>query len=302
MTMRMLAALSAALFLISCGGGGGSSSGGPKGPGQKTPSGQDQGIAQYRAALGGDPLNLSPAQIRSTLQTRLAAADRLLITDFSGNTLAGPYRLATACSGGTCVSGGEQITIADFDPSEDDYVALMVRNGVSVAAASLERPIAGGGREVDLSLAGWTDHHAFGASFSTEADASNVATAVAFSGTSIGNDTGSNPVSGSATWRGVMTAYDTSDVANVLALQGDARLTVDFAASNLDASFTNIHDEDLARRRNIRFDDVPMTAGGFAQQGTNRSIEGTFYGPGHVEAGGVFEHGDTVGAFGALRE
>ncbi len=94
------------------------------------------------------------------------------------------------------------------------------------------------------------------------------------------------------------------DTVNVQALQGDTTLTVDFAASNVDVAFTNIHDDDLDRRADIRWSDVPMVSGGFyaAGAGTGDKIEGTFYGANHAEVGGVFEHGATVGSFGAERQ
>lgn len=91
------------------------------------------------------------------------------------------------------------------------------------------------------------------------------------------------------------------DTLNLQGLQGDATLTVDFAASNLDARFTNIHDDELTRRGDIRFEDVAMTDNGFASR-ANCRIEGAFYGPNHAEAGGIFERGRTIGAFGAERQ
>ena len=44
-----------------------------------------------------------------------------------------------------------------------------------------------------------------------------------------------------------------------------------------------------------------MTGDGFASRAQGR-IEGKFYGPGHSDAGGIFERCNTFGAFGAKRQ
>ncbi len=123
-------------------------------------------------------------------------------------------------------------------------------------------------------------------------------------GSIAGNDTGSRPVGGSATWRGVMVG---ADYARNEGFQGDATLTADFAASNVDVAFTNIHEAMTGSPRNsIRFNDVPFTADGFSSGSRtgSRFIDGTFYGPNHAEVGGVFEtdNGNKFGFFGAKRQ
>lgn len=297
MKTRVLVALGAALVLTACGGGGGDGPGAPGAGG--TPANPEVSVAERRAAFGGDPLDLSSAQVSASLQARAAAADRLLLSDFSGVDLSGPYRRETRCSGGVCVSGETRVTIADLDLTQD-YEALMVRDGVSVAAGSAERALPDGGRRFDVGFGGWLEHSVFAANLITQEGAGG-ATAVFF-GTSVGTESGSAPLSGSAIWRGFMTGLDASDVANARRLQGDALLTANFAASSLDVRFTNVRDEDLGHRADIRFDDVPLTASGFARRGADRQVSGTFYGPDHVEAGGVFEAGGVVGAFGARRQ
>ena len=290
--MQKIVVLLAALALAACGGGGG---GGAVGT-SETPE-TERFIAEYRSALGGAPLNLSADQIRSELESRQAVADRLLATDTIGLSLSGPFRDATTCSGDACMAFDERIAVSDID-FDADYQSVMIRNGVSVAAASSDIEFEGESHGTALGLGGWLDHNAFFVSVDTFVDANNVATAVLFSAASMGRDSGSRPVTGSAAWAGVMVGLDTL---NLQALQGDAALTVDFAASKLDARFTNIHDDELTRRGDIRFDDVPVTANGFASRDQGR-IEGTFYGADHAEAGGIFESGNTIGAFGAKRQ
>ncbi len=118
---------------------------------------------------------------------------------------------------------------------------------------------------------GWGDHVMFGG-FADD-DTAIAATA--------GDATGSRPTSGPATWRGVMVG---ADYARNEAFQGDAALTADFGAGSVD---------------------VPFTADGFASgHRVGRFVKGTFHGPGHTEAGGVFETecGNRIGAFGTRRE
>ena len=298
MQTKILAAFAAALMLSACGGGGGGTTTSRTPDAMPPPPSEEElFLAEYRSALGGGPLDLSATQIRSILESRQAPADRLFATDTIGLTLSGPFREATTCSGNACVSFGERVAVSDLD-FDGDYQSLMTRNGVSVGAASSDIEIEGEIQGTALGFGGWLDHNAFFVSIDTFVDADNVATAVLFSGASMGNDSGSNPTSGSATWTGVMVGMDTL---NIQGLQGDATLTADFTASNLDASFTNIHDDELARRGDILFDDVPMTSDGFASRANGR-IEGTFYGPDHAEAGGIFERGNTIGAFGAKRQ
>ena len=57
------------------------------------------------------------------------------------------------------------------------------------------------------------------------------------------------------------------------------------------------------RFTDMRWLDVRVgTNGDFNQQSAAGSILGRFYGPGHVEVGGTFEHIEAIGAFGAKRQ
>ena len=83
-------------------------------------------------------------------------------------------------------------------------------------------------------------------------------------------------------------------------LSGESTLVYDFSAATVDVRMTGIHDwntpqtyPDMVwnglRVRNGTFTDV-------------RTIRGSFYGPNHEEAGGVFDRGAVTGAFGAKRQ
>ena len=123
----------------------------------------------------------------------------------------------------------------------------------------------------------------------------------------VGDSTGSAPTEMDASWTGVMVGTpETGDHAGNL-LQGDAVLTYTIAggSAELDAAFTGIKDLDrLAAHttETVRFDDVPVGTNGTFEAGRpGARIQGGFYGPGHVEAAGVFEHSNILGAFGAKR-
>lgn len=127
-----------------------------------------------------------------------------------------------------------------------------------------------------------------------------------------GDPTGSLPPEEgiSATWTGVMVGTPATGPAAGNILQGDATLTATFASGprwgTLDALFTNIKDIDrLAAHttETVRFDDMAVGSDGRFEAGlTGDRIQGRFYGPGHVEAAGVFERSNILGAFGAKRQ
>lgn len=53
----------------------------------------------------------------------------------------------------------------------------------------------------------------------------------------------------------------------------------------------------------VLFTDVPIDAGGtFSTGSTGYRVQGGFYGTGHVEAAGIFEEANIIGAFGAKRQ
>ena len=173
----------------------------------------------------------------------------------------------------------------------------MTKNDVRIVQGTSRTPF-GEGTSVSIGYGGWLDKNFFLVEAQAFEQGQEVGVAIAYA-TSIGDATGSVPVNGSATWTGVAVA---GELIRQEIYQGDATLTADFTASNIDVAFTNFHDTDTgAARSNIMFDDVPMTSDGFASRAHGR-IEGKFYGPNHAEAGGIFERGNTIGAFGAKRQ
>ncbi len=82
----------------------------------------------------------------------------------------------------------------------------------------------------------WMNYNAFAADAAL-IELADGSSAVLVAGTSFGDATGSPPVSGSATWTGVMIG---ADVERDIPVQSDAAITVDFAEITADVSFTDI--------------------------------------------------------------
>ena len=118
-----------------------------------------------------------------------------------------------------------------------------------------------------------------------------------------GTRSGTSPVAGSAVWIGDVHAYETEDVVNsegtsvttYAAVEGDARLEVDFAAVTVDVDFTNFD----SSRADMSWEGLAVDNGAFGS-GT-AGIEGSFYGADHEGAAGTFARDSVTGVFGALR-
>ena len=266
MNYRTSAALAAVFILASRGGGGRDA--GP--PGQDAgPPGQD--APSFDSIVVGDVL--------------LAAPDRL-------------YRAESSCSGSTCTVTylGESVTVdlRDIDPSASTTTVAdrQTRNGVQTG-----RLTASDG-EIRFDAFGvWGDYNA----------ATTGAGAMSLQGadirlvvpTSVGYGSAANPVSGGASWAGVMTGVKFGSSGLGAEVAGNATMTVDFDGAALDLDFTNIAElMSGASVGDISWQDVSMQAGSFEDVG----LKGRFYGPSHEEAGGVFERDGVVGAFSLKRD
>ena len=137
---------------------------------------------------------------------------------------------------------------------------------------------------------------------------------------SVGHRPDTNPVSGGASWNGVMVGARI--VAGPTAgdfVRGDATVTVDFAASDVDVDFRNVRGRDNGLNyTDMEWSNIPSANGTFeagespGQQYTEtygeadpteaNHIIGHFYGGDHQEVGGVFTKNSIQGAFGAKRQ
>lgn len=285
MTVPRIIVTFAALTLAACGGGGGGGS-------------VPQPVPDTRpivSAVGGQSLNLSSVQIGAELTLQANLADTMRSTDF--HTIDGDLLASTTCRGAVCRVLGVEIYPSDFDFGAGTFEAVTVLNGVSIVQGA-SRQTMDGETETSAGWGGWLDHTAFLVVGEAIEDAEGYGVGAGF-GVSLGVAAGNVPVSGSATWRGVMIGYDFPRDEGLL---GDAALTADFATASVDVVFSDVHElETGAARAGFGFNDVPLSGTGFASRVGGR-IEGAFYGPSHAEVGGIFEHGNTIGAFGAQRQ
>ena len=159
-----------------------------------------------------------------------------------------------------------------------------------------------------LSLGGWLEHNFFTVGLDTYISRQlTISTSHNGLASSVGDVSGSNPTSGSASWNGVMVGIDISDTeTNANPLLGDATVTVDdFNNPDVDVVFTNIVDlETDVSRNDISWQDINLTDGEFATSSDSSEISGQFYGDEHQEVGGAFVYLDSevIGAFGAKRD
>ncbi len=117
----------------------------------------------------------------------------------------------------------------------------------------------------------------------------------------IGQSAETNPVSGSATWSGLMVGVKYGGSALGAEVEGEATMQVNFAGATLDLDLTNIVETDAGTQvADIGWQDVPMQDGEFAA--ADGSMEGYFYGPDHEEAGGAFDRSGIAGAFSLDRQ
>ena len=287
----------AALLLAACGGGG---SGVTSGRG-----GEDVPVVPWtldpataRAVTGGaPPPALTSSAIGRRLRTIHAQADTLLLTDLHNLSFAIIGDISTNCRGGSCATADGLYSLSDFDFSTGQYQAVMTGNGVALAQGR-ETEIVEDGFIDSVGYGGWMDRSFFAveaAAFyeGSRAEGWSEAFVTAYS---VGNDSGSRPVSGAATWTGAMSG---ADLEFQHLVQGDAAVTVNFARSDAAVAFTNVRDI-IANAALPAMRWSGLAIGSDGRFGA-RDLRATFYGPNHEEVGGVFERSEIVGAFGASR-
>lgn len=291
-----------ALSLAGCGGGGGTTTSITSNNGGSGPVFSDipwpVDPASAISLTGGTaPPAISSVQIGARLESLKGNADTLLATDIHNPAFAVVGNISTNCRGTICNTSIGRADLADIEFNTAEYQAVMTRNGIPLGQAR-EENTENDVTVVSVEYGAWLNHNAFsiGAALSYSGTLEEGYSSALLAGYSFGNNTGSRPMNGSATWTGVMTGVD---LEFLNAVQGDAAITVDFAAANADVAFTNIQDLDAKTGlASMLWSDLAITEdGSFGAT----DIKGTFYGPGHEEVGGIFERNEIVGAFGAKR-
>ena len=290
-------ALCVGLLLSACGGGGGDRG-----------SSLDVGGAESEAQL-------TPAQAREQFAEIGQTANRLDMTEMrvwyappsASTTAYGECSSAVRCTAATdefsLIFTPENLSAI---PRNAEIQGRGSRQGVPVVEysgtsnavlefGSLNRPAS-----VDYrTLGGWMDYHFFTINLW---EFERVGWQL-WNAASVGVESGSNPVSGSATWTGAMVGRLSGgpgvqhERPGVLLL-GDSRLIFDFATNELDVALTRIQSDDGTSYADLTWDNLPAMNGAFA----GRGVSGRFYGPNHEEVGGLFSRDDLMGAFGATRQ
>ena len=179
---------------------------------------------------------------------------------------------------------GERLT------GTDTFAAVTTSDALD-AGAFADRLLAGNDAIV---LGRWMEHGMFAMTDGAGGQAGSVAV-------SFGSSFGTAPSwSGGATWTGGMVGMDIGTGERVA---GDAMIDVDDVAdAHVDIALTGIVGATGGTFAPLRWENVPLAAGGFRSSGADGFVAGLLYGPDHEEVGGVFERDRLRGAFGASLE
>ena len=226
------------------------------------------------------------------------APDTLVVGDVLITAQGQLFRANSSCSGSACTltfqGQSETVDLRNIDPSgpSANITGQQTRNGVQIG-----RMTARDGNLNFNTFGVWGDHNAGTPGVgSGRVQGISVGFAVPMS---LGMGSGSNPMSGSATWTGAMAGVRVGGSSLGREVTGDAEMTADLGAASLDLAFTNIADTSGTRSGDISWQGISMRNGEFSGSG---GLEGRFYGPNHEEAGGVFERNGIAGAFSLARQ
>ncbi len=297
MTRRATAAVAAAmalLLLAACGD-------------EQSEIGPALDLESVRELTGASAPIEAPAAQTARAPGIVSRSDSLVATTIHGETddFGNPtFRLRANCSGTRCrisnpSTGFSQIVrLSDLEFQAADTVAVGTRHGITLMAGNSRT------RDHELTAFGaWMDHSSFTVQIERLREA--YVTVDGRYGLAGGDLTGMRP-SGGATWLGLMVGTPATGSNRGDRLQGDAALNYDLASNSLDVAFSSIRNIDRLTAHateTVMFQDLRIGSRGTFEAGlTGNRIQGGFYGPGHVEAAGIFEQSNIVGAFGARRQ
>ncbi|MYK32080.1 MAG: transferrin-binding protein-like solute binding protein [Boseongicola sp. SB0670_bin_30] len=249
--------------------------------------------AQAQQARQRDISSRADSLIRSTLHIETVSPDATR-----------RFRLISDCSGTVCHATEPTTGVIDTsriepgEPELGDAVAIGSAHDITLMSESLI-----GTDKSITDFGAWMRHSAF--ALSTHREVSEELDFTSVSSNALGQLTG-RPPAVSATWLGIMVGTLVAGEHEGDRLVGEAALNYDLDSGGLDAGFHGIKNID----RGVAHSDEPVffvdlavePDGTFARGQSGTRIHGAFYGPGHVEAAGIFEHFDMVGAFGAKRQ
>lgn len=214
------------------------------------------------------------------------------------------FRILAECSGPQCellnpVTG--EIETSNFDivmATPGDAEAIGSARGITLISENVQQMGVNATR-----FGAWMEHGAFALhtvqTIDEEVDTNSVQ-AIAL------GDLTDLPLTGSATWLGIMVGTPVAGDAQGDRLVGTAALNYDMAVGGLDAAFSGIKNIDRGAAYPVEvliFSNLAVGADGtFSTGQSGTRIQGGFHGPGHAEVAGIFEQSDIVGAFGATRQ
>ena len=214
------------------------------------------------------------------------------------------FRLLSECAGPQCelldpVTGEadtSSLGAAVFAPSDAETIGTA--HGVTLMSESAHA------MGVDrISLGAWMEHGSF--VLDTDRVIGEGAEINAVYARALGDLT-ARPLTGSATWLGLMVGTPVVGEGQGDRFVGTAALNYDMTAGTLDAAFSGIKNIDRGTAHGVEaviFSNLAVDSEGtFATGQSGTRIQGAFYGPGHAEAAGIFEQSYIVGAFGATRQ
>ena len=253
------------------------------------------------------PIETAAAQ-QVRQQANSARVDSLILSTMRVEVV-GPddtrrFRLLSECTGPRCelhdpVTGAiDPFDLATSTIVRGDAEAIGSAHGITLLSET--------GKHMDVdraSLGAWMEHGSFGL-FTDRLTEGEVESTYLYA-LALGSLT-NRPLTGSATWLGIMVGTPTTGDDQGERLVGTAALNYDMAAGGLDAAFSGIRNIDRGTAHGVEaviFSNLAVGPDGtFARGESGARIQGGFYGPGHAEAAGIFEQSDIVGAFGARRQ
>ncbi len=267
-------------------------------------------VCMLLGACGGSPREKPPDTPEyHALQDyeRIAENASLLLSTDRINWVPGrdaPERVSVECRGLYCSVGYSAFLRANkvFRLPPETLTLLADTNGVDTGIEYLVTPFN------DLhSYGGWMEHSFFAATtvlFKSDIDPDQGV--VSAYGTIAGSISPANPVN-EATWTGFAVARDhniATDMESVVV--GDASISVRIDAQVLaDVRLTGLANTTTGQAyTDMVFEGMPVVRGQFSRyHADDNRLSGAFFGPGHEEAGGVFDHPEgLVGAYGADRD
>ena len=298
--MRVFAAsglaVAAILSLAACGGGGDMNSRPALSPGdirELTGLSVPVETAQAQQARQQEVYSRADSLILSTIHVGVELPDETRA-----------FRELMECSGSECavlepVTGmTDTIGLGDLGSSIGDAETIGSAHGVTLTSESTHHM----GDDI-TSFGAWMEHGSFALNTHREVDED---VEIDYVYTIVLGDLTDRPLTGSATWLGIMVGTPTAGEDEGDRLVGTAALNYDMAAGGLDAAFSGIKNIDRGTAHDVEavlFSDLEVGSDGtFARGQSGTRIQGGFYGPDHAEAAGIFELSDIVGAFGAKRQ